>query len=87
MRAAELGHCFASAVKGDLLVYPFYLTVQVEVGLEDFLRQAPASNRVAESMADPVRAMAGQRPEGIIARQRTGAFEHLDGAELLQGLV
>ena len=82
MRAAELGHCFASAVKGDLLVYPFYLTVQVEVGLKDFLRQAAASNRVAESMAD-LRAMAGQRPEGIIARQRTGAFEHLDGAELL----
>jgi hypothetical protein len=46
-RAAELGYCFGSAVHDDLLVYPFYLAVQVEVALEYLLRQAPAFDRVA----------------------------------------
>jgi hypothetical protein len=31
--------------------------------------------------------MAGQRPVGVIARQRPGAFDDLVNAELLQGLV
>jgi hypothetical protein len=63
------------------------LAVQVEVALEYFLRQSPASNRVAESLADLVLAMADQRPLGIIMRQRPGAFDDLVNAELLQGLV
>jgi hypothetical protein len=59
---AELGLRFGSAVEGDLLVYPSYLAVQVEIDLEDLLRQAPAANRVAEGLADKRRAMGGQQP-------------------------
>lgn len=67
-----------------LLVYPSYLAGQVEIGLEELLRHAPAANGVAESLTDLVRSMADERPETVIARQRTGAFEHLVNAELLQ---
>jgi hypothetical protein len=34
-------------------------------------------------LADLVRAMAGERPESIIARQRVGSFEYLVNAEVL----
>jgi len=69
------------------VIYPFYLALQVEIALKGLLRQTPAANRIAESLADLMRALPGQRSVGIVAGQRPAHYGHLVGAELIQWSV
>jgi len=64
-----------SACHDDLLVYPLYLPLQIEIGLEDLLGETPTADRVAEAPAHLMRALASQRPVGIVARQRSSALD------------
>jgi hypothetical protein len=50
------GCCEISGINGpaghdDLLVYPLYLPLQVEIELEDLLGHTPTADRVAEAPA------------------------------------
>jgi len=75
MQRGEKSDISGSASHDDLLVYPLYLPLQIEIGLEDLLGETPTADRVAEAPAHLMRALASQRPVGIVARQRSSALD------------